>query len=103
MRPDLKKALQTETFPASDIVKRFVLNEHYFITEAKAIAYLKLHCGGIVAAGNGNISSSTSSDNESDDSRSVAESELSYQALKRRRISSSIPIGIDDIAVVAKK
>lgn len=101
LRPDLKRSLEKENLESKDIVKRFILNEHYFITEAKAIAYLKLHCGGLVEMTEKEISSS-SDESEDNDIKSVAESELSFQALKRRRLSS-VPIGIDDFAVESKK
>ena len=97
LRPDLKNSLDKEGLESKDIVKRFILNEHYFITEAKAIAYLKLNCGGLVEV----AVSSSSDESEDNETRSVAESELSFQTLKRRRLSS-VPIGIDDFAVEEK-
>jgi hypothetical protein len=45
IRPDVKKALKTDGLTLSEVFTNLVLiNEHYFIVEKKAIAYLKLHC-----------------------------------------------------------
>jgi hypothetical protein len=101
LRPDLKYSLDNESVESKDIAKRFILNEHYFITESKAIAYLKLHCAGITETDANEENSSSTSSDESEDKKSLAESELSFQTLKRRRLSS-VPIGIDDFAVEEK-
>ena len=44
IRPDIKTAIQSEIINLDDVLKHLVLNEHYFIVEKSAIAYLKSHC-----------------------------------------------------------
>jgi len=44
IRPDVKIALKRSEITLSEVFINLVLNEHYFIVEKKAIAYLKTHC-----------------------------------------------------------
>ena len=50
IRPDIKTAIQNEIINLDDVLKHLVLNEHYFIVEKTAIAYLKSHCLRVVNA-----------------------------------------------------
>jgi hypothetical protein len=93
IRPDILRDLNSGKIKCSELTERFKLNEHYFLVEKKAIAFLKLHCGGFYEEGTLNDAASQSSD---DSSKKSEQSELSYQTLKRRKLSA--PIGIDDEA-----
>ena len=44
IRPDIKNALKKLELTIDTVVKSLRLNEHYFIVEKKAIAFLKSHC-----------------------------------------------------------
>ena len=97
LRPDISKDLDGGRFEAKDLVKYFRLNEHYFIVEQKAVEYLKLNCSGYLEENEEN--SEEDSEEDCEDNKSVVSSELSYQTLKRRKLYTSAPIGIDDMAI----
>ena len=44
IRTDVKNSLKQSQIALSEVFTNLVLNEHYFIVEKKAIAYLKTHC-----------------------------------------------------------
>ena len=99
IRPDILHDINIGLISCSDLTTKCNLNEHYFLVEKKAIAYLKLHSSGFTDP------TISSSDNDSSDENSKRshESELSYQALRRKRLRlSTVPIGIDDSAVEDK-
>jgi hypothetical protein len=47
LRPDIKKAISQTDLTIDTVLKSLRLNEHFFITEKKAIAFLKTHCNRI--------------------------------------------------------
>jgi hypothetical protein len=100
LRPDVKLALDNENnenIKNSTMTVKFILNEHYFLVEQRAIEYLKNHCTDFIS--DGGDTSDKEDDNENS-SRASDTSELSYQALKRRRLSkAAAPFGIDDAAI----
>jgi len=84
LRPDVSKDLDNGVFLSNDLIKKLVLNKHYFLVEKKAIAFLKLNCASI----------STEEEHENNDESSETDSSVDYQALKRHKKI----FGVDDEA-----
>ena len=93
IRSDIKKDLEVGTLTCKDMIDKLKLNEHYFLVEKRAIEFLKLHCGGFLSSEEFEEDSVESCSSQSE------ESEPSYQTLKRRRLTTSVPTGIDDFAI----
>lgn len=94
LRSDVNNSLNKGEIESTDLIEKFKLNEHYFLVEKKAIAYLKLHCNGFKAE------EDESSDSDDQDDNESQQSEMSYRThMRRKRLLSSVPFGIDDMAV----
>lgn len=98
LRPDIKKSLDFGgIIKKENIAKKLKLNEHYFISESKAIEFLLSH-----SSVNNNDDSSRNSPTSSSASKSQVsddESSEDFQSLKRKKRI----FGIDDAAVESKK
>lgn len=108
LRPDIKKCLDNRMISLENLTTSFILNEHYFLVEKNAIEFLKNHCSSCdnislhPATPQRKIEDEYSESSSSENDHVSLASELSYQALKRRRMSGAAPIGIDDIATESR-